>query len=824
MKRIVKKMYFSRPQELLTDHINQIEKQYNRLNQYSHIEDQINYIIQNLCEENTILNKKLYNVIKLIKVMFYDVFIMHDVGKKNPYFQAFMENEDFKQYKFTNINKYHTQIGAINYIIEMYNKYIFNIRDRNIKNILKEICIGFAYNIYKHHTDLEDLDMNIFLEELIQYYKINKCNFINNENITDDSIKILNKFKHRGKITFSNPYTFYTLNKLNYALLLYLDYTSVYAYNHKEKLPINRIDKNIREEIKSTFYNDSIIHNIYIYKINKNIPLSKLNKLRTEMFLESEENLIKNKNNSNIFYLEAPTGSGKTLISLNLALNLLDNTINKIYEVAPYNNIIEQSMTTVKNKFCKRTVLVNDKQSIFIEESSEGALIDPNFNEALLNYQTLNYPVVLISHVKFFDILFSNKRSKNLMLPLLCNSIIILDEIQSYKNNIWIHIINSLKEFAELLNIKIIIMSATLPKMDKLVEDKGYRIPSLIENRERYFNFFKGRVNYHFELLKINKNAINEVTTIIENIINDKNNKNNRILIECLTIKTCAAFYNALRKYRQRGFYVFQMTGLTNNITRDYIIHKIQEKENDNYINNKIILVGTQCLEAGIDIDMNIGFKDISIIDADEQFCGRIARNFYYVGQVYFFDIDEESNLYKGDYRCEKNLKDKKYRQMFIDKSFDEFYDKAYRWLLKKQSDNYNKYKEMLLKLQYNSIHNETKLINNKTYSFLFCCQYNKEESANELWQKYIDINENYEMLYAEKMIKLSKIRKKIQKYIYNINTYKFKEDIGLKKEYNTYIVPEGYKYFDDVNKDYSVNKNSNINIDMFVKRVQLFI
>lgn len=37
-----------------------------------------------------------------------------------------------------------------------------------------------------------------------------------------------------------------------------------------------------------------------------------------------------------------------------------------------------------------------------------------------------------------------------------------------------------------------------------------------------------------------------------------------------------------------------------------------------------VILVATQVIEAGVDIDMDIGYKDCSKLDSEEQFMGRI--------------------------------------------------------------------------------------------------------------------------------------------------------------------------------------------------------
>lgn len=824
--------FISRPNELLNIHIKKVLNQYAILNKFKNIDNIVNSMINNLCLSQK--NIELYKYKEIIKDIFIDVLKYHDEGKKNPFFQSFMGNQEYKDYIFTNINKYHTEISAIYYIIQMYKTYIVHITNRKIKNIIKEIVIGFAYNIQQHHTELENLDKNIFMDNLKQYYNINKNQFIN-INIIDEDIEILNRMKRRGNCNnqYFDHFTYYTLNKLNYSILVTCDFMAVYEHIHKKTLPINIINKNIYNDISNVFYEDKLIKSIYNYKKNSNVPLSKLNKLRTEMFLESEQNLIINKNNSNIFYLEAPTGSGKTLMSLNLAFHLLDNTINKIYEVAPYNNIIEQTSKAVKEKFYSDSVLVNSRESIIYnndnsickgdQDKNNGDIEDINYNKSLLDNQTLNYPITLISHVKFFDILFSNKRHQNLMLPILCNSIVILDEIQSYKNNLWIHMINSLQSFAKNLNIKILIMSATLPKMKQLLEDKNYIIPSLIIDREKYYSFFKNRVKINFCLLKKEKNTIEEVCTKINNVITTTDK--HRILIECLSQKTANAFYENMITYREKGFLVYLINGITNSVTREHIIKTIQQESyNKEYVNQKIILIGTQCIEAGIDIDMDVGFKDISIIDADEQFCGRIARNFKKQGIVYFFDIDNEENIYKDDYRSENNLKNIKYRIMFVNKNFNEFYNRNYMWLLKKQSENYNSYKNNLYKLQYEYIKDTMKLINNRTYKFLFNCTYKNNISAKKLWIEYNNINKNNTISYPEKMIKLSIIKKKLSKYIYNINTYNFHDSIGVKQEDNTYIIDEGYKYFDNVNQDNSLNAESILNVEAFVNHVQLFI
>ena len=99
------------------------------------------------------------------------------------------------------------------------------------------------------------------------------------------------------------------------------------------------------------------------------------------------------------------------------------------------------------------------------EEETEDTLY---YQRALLDRQFLNYPMIISTHVSLFDVMFGNTKESAFGFHQLMNSVIVLDEIQSYKNGIWGEMIYFLKQFASLLNMKIIIMSATLPNLDIL--------------------------------------------------------------------------------------------------------------------------------------------------------------------------------------------------------------------------------------------------------------------------------------------------------------------------------------------------------------------
>ena len=82
--------------------------------------------------------------------------------------------------------------------------------------------------------------------------------------------------------------------------------------------------------------------------------------------------------------------------------------------------------------------------------------------------------------------MFGTEREAIFGFHQLVGSVIVLDEIQSYRNQIWSEIINFLTVMAKLMQIKVVIMSATLPDLEYLTDGKKDVI-RLIKNRNKYF-------------------------------------------------------------------------------------------------------------------------------------------------------------------------------------------------------------------------------------------------------------------------------------------------------------------------------------------------
>ncbi len=92
-------------------------------------------------------------------------------------------------------------------------------------------------------------------------------------------------------------------------------------------------------------------------------------------------------------------------------------------------------------------------------------------------------------------------------------------------------------------------------------------------------------------------------------------------------------------------------------------------------------MITTQVVEAGVDIDMDLGFKNVSLLDSDEQLAGRVNRNARKTGcEVYLFKADDARVLYGKDYRYTQTreaISTDQYQEILKNKDFKALYEKV---------------------------------------------------------------------------------------------------------------------------------------------------
>ena len=217
-------------------------------------------------------------------------------------------------------------------------------------------------------------------------------------------------------------------------------------------------------------------------------------------------------------------------------------------------------------------------------------------------------------------------------------------------------------------------MSATLPDLELLTDDRSNSV-SLITNPLEYFlnPIFKDRVKTDYSLI----NVENTEEALLNHVL-EMNKLKKKIMIEFIVRKSAEKFYRQLKEIELDCEVLF-ISGFDSVLEREKIISTVKTSKH-------LILVATQVIEAGVDIDMDIGYKDISKLDSEEQFMGRINRSCKEDGKgiVYFFNLNKATNIYKGDERvAQKNLTlfNDDMKKVLLKKNFNYYYQKLLKTL-----------------------------------------------------------------------------------------------------------------------------------------------
>jgi len=693
--------------------------------------------------------------------IFVDAIYWHDIGKINGAYQRNVLHN--KAFPATTNSKNHAHLSAYIYLRE-HMQHLQNFSDRQKRKLIFFIY-SFSYTIARHHGYLKDIKAANFTE------KIQSCmeaeEFYPRENYLKKSgIYTSEDGYDKLKKIISNEVAFYILNKLLFSVITSCDYCATAEYMSGARMEFSVIED--VDRLLKSYQNGEIYQSVEKYHQDKNIFSNTINELRCQMFFESYDELLKHPHAS-LYYLEAPTGSGKTNTSINLGLTLLKENaeINNLFYIFPFNTLVEQTAEVLERYFKvgEELAVVNSLTPIYMydKKNDEDDFSQEDYEVASINRSFMNYPIVITSHVNLFSALFGTGREQIFPLIQLCNSVVILDEIQSYRNGIWHEMILFLLQYAELLNIKIIIMSATLPKLDGLLGQHAHEIVELIKNPQAYYQnpFFKDRVKLDFSLLAEGKI---DLAVLRDKVLAYKDKK---VLVEFISKKTAREFYNMV--VYDEEIYCVELTGDDNVYRRKKVLEEIKSCK-------KILVIATQVIEAGVDIDMDIGFKDVSIPDAEEQFLGRINRSCLRSGCIaYFFHYDDARAIYRDDKRVEYSISKPEIAELLANKDFAAIYEYVLDDIrTSKKSKNtehiYYAYQECL-ELEYKKLEKRLQLIEKNQQIFLAYILQVGDKSIDgcEVWQRYRELCTNIKLGYGEKRVKLSEIAKEMSYFTYSV-------------------------------------------------------
>lgn len=759
-------------------------------------------------------SKSSFNSLKFINnelfaEIAYLIGLSHDFAKSTSFFQDYIltgnSNENkphgflsalfsyfcVKSYLIKNDICFEKNLPIISYIVVLHHH-------GNIKNIttLDEYHDN-KFNSRIINNQINDLSkMENHFDLFYNEYGIDLKNFF--ENINDISENISNDL-------FDFDYD----QNLDYYFLILLFYSVL--------LDADKMDASESNFIKRELIPSDIVD---IYKCNHSFNSDGINKIREEAYVEVNNNIENLDLNNKIYSINLPTGIGKTLTGFSSVLKLRERINNEIginpriiYSL-PFLSIIDQNENVIKSIF-KENNLYGNNYLLKHNYLADMKYVDGEDNEEydISNSKILiegwNSEFIITTFIQLFYSLIGNKNSFLRKFHNITNSIIILDEIQSIPHKYW-NIINLiLKKLANEFNCWIILMTATQPFIFKENE-----IISLVDNVDYYFKQFD-RVDYKFQLEDV---FIDEFKDEIINLI--ENEKNKDILIVLNTINSSAEVYDKIKQHfmnsRKNCFVdddgVFRVD---NDINLIYLSTNILPYNRLNKINiikesdKQNIIISTQLIEAGVDIDVDIVYRDFAPLDSIIQTAGRCNRSGKkdkglvnvislvndkgkrYSGYVYQkLLLTTTREVLKGiDYCSEKdfNLKaSNKYFELISQRSFDD-----------------GELKTILNYLKFNEIPIKFKLIENSGNKIdVFVCI---NEEAENIFNQFKYIVDNLSGI--ERKNEFLKIKSKFYKYVISVDEKKFgstnlfNDEIGVIYHYDLerkYQADLGFIVMDD--------------------------
>ena len=502
-----------------------------------------------------------------------------------------------------------------------------------------------------------------------------------------------------------------------------------------------------------------------------------INSLRNQIYEDAMVGISDWNLDNRILSLNVPTGTGKTLTSLSFALKLRDrlkkekNFTPRIIYALPFLSIIDQNyavfddVVTQGGRLKDSRLLLKHHHLADVSYKTEDN-DEYKADESLLLLEGWNAEIIVTTFWQYFYTLFSNKNKLLRKFNKLANSIIILDEVQAVPHQYWQLIHDATKMLCEKFNSYVVFVTATEP----LIFDEAIgEIKEIVQKKEEYFRGLD-----RIELIPRIETALTleEFKVLLEKDITGNPEKD--FLIVLNTISAANDDYNfvkGLELVNTENFYLS-----TNVIPKERLerIRKIkgpsEKREANESLRKRKVIVSTQLIEAGVDIDADMVYRDFAPMDSINQVAGRCNRNSAKAdkGTVSIFILkDDRKEFYKYIYDpflMSKTLDTlKNINDTIKESDFLELNNKYFKAVKMGMGDEKSKENlACLAQLSFRDLSKKFKLIEEdypKVNVFV-----ELDETAVEIWKKYQDMRMEKDL--KERIRKKLEIRKEFSEYV----------------------------------------------------------
>ncbi len=494
---------------------------------------------------------------------------------------------------------------------------------------------------------------------------------------------------------------------------------------------------------------------------------------------------------SRLVACSAPVGLGKTtsVMAYLLRCAIKDNS-SRIFVIAPFSNIIDQTV-----KVLRKAIVIDgeDAASVVVAHHHKAEFSNKDMRQYAASWHA---PIVVTTAVQFFETLAASNPSKLRKLHNVVGAAIFIDESHACLPTELLSVSwYWMKQLVDTWRCNLVFSSGSMVKFwnDKyLVGEEGIRtLPELLseslkvktqqaEGRRVIFDRIENSLKCDDLVARIQSDATWE-----EFINQDKPS----CLVILNTVQSAAVIADTLarslddKKNELSNKVVLHLSTALAPKDRDRMLSEVINRQGESDWNHRPwYLIATSCVEAGVDLDFSIGFRETCSVTSFLQVSGRINRHGKRsFGRLFDFSIfaDDGLNHHPG-FKESSDIFNNLWSEMIGDEvDTSDLCGKAIRKELSRFQTKKTKSEQLLseeLKQGFQEVSTAYRIIDSETATVIVDTSLVKklETGVPVKWQA---IQENSVQLWVNKIekLKLQEIRGCQRDGIYSwIDTYEY--------------------------------------------------
>jgi CRISPR-associated endonuclease/helicase Cas3 len=321
-----------------------------------------------------------------------------------------------------------------------------------------------------------------------------------------------------------------------------------------------------------------------------------------------------------LYSLTVPTGGGKTLSSLAFALeHAKTHGMARVIYAIPFTSIIDQTADVFRRIF---------------SECPDGTIVEHHSNldpdretpRSRLAAENWDVPLIVTTNVQLFESLFAAKTSRCRKLHNICNSVIVLDEVQTIPVTLLEPTLAAIRELTIDFGCTVVLCTATQPAFLKS-DEFSIGLENVREITPDPTRLYKS----------LKRVTIQNRGTLSDEALVQQLSEHSQFLCIVNTRPHAARIFSRLTRLeeeaslssstssssRYKENQLFHLSTFMCSQHRADVLTRIRQRLTDKL---PCQVISTQLIEAGVDVDFPVVFRSTSGIDSIAQAAGRCNR------------------------------------------------------------------------------------------------------------------------------------------------------------------------------------------------------